>query len=521
LKKISRALCLSLLVIFLLVPASLRAEIIEYIVIHYPSISPNGDGVRDSSPVEVSLPGQALFLSVTLEDTLQATVYDTLLSETSPDAGLYATTWNGTNSLGFLLPEGEYRLVFFVTDGDTTETYVRNVVIDITAPVVTLDRIEPGVYTPGMEGTPETVLIYFDVSGLQNRDTLTVTVTDPLGLQEAIPHDITTNGLHSVSWSADASAQDGLYSVDLRASDGAGNSSSDKGFINVDTRGPEIVIIDPVPAKVNSVPLVQTGSCYDRNGIDDPMLAWNSGEPFVPADLTWQGDTLFWSFDLMDSTMVGGVYVERSCTLEVLCADLLGQEESELMTFTVDLTPPQPPVLNQPVSPVHLPEVRIGGVASGADTIMAFRAAGSDTISGKKALLTNIFVFTFDVLPGQNEFWAIASDQAGNRSEPSNVVLVVYDDAAGLYYPEAFRGPDSFEILTPTDAQGVEITIFTVTGERVARLRGDGPSDQFEIEWDLTNDNGNEVRNGAYLVVIEIRYDTGTTVDKSFIAVVR
>ena len=520
-KQISRTLYLSLLVILLLVPAPLRAEIIEYIVIHYPSISPNGDGVRDSSSVEVSLLSPALQLAVTLEDTLLTTVYDTLLSQTDPAAGLYTTVWDGTNSLGFPLPEGEYRLVFYATDSDTTETYARKIVIDLTTPTITLDRIEPGVYTPGIGGTPENVLIYFDVNGLQDRDTLTVTVTDPLDLIESIPHDITTDGLHSVSWSAEASAVDGLYTVDLRASDEAGNSSSDRGFINVDTKGPVLVIIDPVPAVVNSVPLVQTGSCYDRNGFDDPILAWNSGDPFVPADLAWQEDTLYWSFDLRDSTMIDGAYVERSCTLEVLCTDLLGQQETERMIFTVDLTPPSPPVMNQPVSPVHIPEASVGGVASGADTVMAFRVAGIDTISGKKALLTINFGFTFDILPGSNEFWAIASDQAGNWSEPSNIVRVLYDDAAGLYYPEAFRGPDMFEILTPTDALGVEITIFTVAGERVARLRGDGPSDRFQIEWDLTNDNGDEVRNGAYLVVIAITYDTGTTVDKSFIAVVR
>jgi hypothetical protein len=218
--------------------------------------------------------------------------------------------------------------------------------------------------------------------------------------------------------------------------------------------------------------------------------------------------------------MVGGVYVERSCTLEVLCADLLGQEESERMTFTVDLTPPNPPVLNQPVSPVHAPEVSVAGTSS-ADTVIAFRVAGTDTISDKKALLTNTFGFTFSVLPGTNLFWAIAGDQAGNWSDPSNTITVVYDDAAGLYFPEAFRGPDTFEILTTTEALGVEITIFTVSGERVARLRGDGPSDRFDVEWDLMNDSGEEVRNGPYLVVIEIIYSTGTTVDRSFIAVVK
>ncbi len=499
----------------------LRAEIIEYIVIHYPSISPNGDGTRDSSLVEVGLLNPALQLAITLEDTLLTTVYDTLLSEADPGSGLHTTVWDGTNSLGFPLPEGEYRLVFFADDGNTTETYVRNVVIDVTTPVVTLDRIEPGVYTPGIEGTPEEVHIYFDIVGLGELDTLTVTVTGPLGLEQEIQHDITSDGLHSVTWSAQASAVDGLYTVDLRASDEAGNSSSDRGFINVDTKGPELVIIDPVPARVNSVPLVQTGSCYDRNGFEDPMLAWNGGTPFVPADLTWQGDTLYWSFDLRDSTMIDGIYVERSCTLEVFCTDLLGQEESERMAFTVDLTPPNPPVMNQPVSPVHIPEASVGGTAAAADTVMAFRAAGSDTVSEKKTLLTINFGFTFDILPGANVFWAIAADRAGNWSEPSNIVTVVYEDAAGLYYPEAFRGPDIFEILTPTEARGVEITIFTVTGNRVALLRGDGPSDRFQIEWDLTNDNGEEVRNGAYLVVIKILYDTGATVDKSFIAVVR
>jgi len=505
----------------MIVPAGSHSQIVDYIVVDFPSISPNGDGVQDSSSVVVALQTAALRLLVTLEDTLAATVIDTLLDIGNPAAQSYETVWNGTDSLGTLLPEGGYRLSFAVADGSTPEEYARTVVVDVTRPVVALDRIEPGVYTPDIEGTSDDVTIYFYLTDLSEVDSVEVTLIDPSGLETVLPHGPLSNGLHSVSWAGDETSMDGLYGLSLRAYDEAGNESADGGSINVDTKGPDHSFIDPPSGAVREVPLTQEGYCWDRNGVGDAMLVWNGGDPFPPHGVSWRGDTLFWSFDLRDSVLVGGEYVERSCTLEAVCSDLLGHESVESVHFSIDLTPPDPPLLNTPRSPVHVPEYDVSGSSPEGDSIVVYRTAGTDTASWSVRPVLGKFSVTVDLLLGPNGIWAVAADEAGNWSAHSGTITVVYDDAAGFYYPEAFRGPDDFEIVATGEALGVEIVIYTLTGEEVVTLTGTGPATRFEIEWSLLNDDGEEVRNGPYLVVITVEYPSGRTVDKNFIAVVR
>ncbi len=501
--------------------AGLQAQIVEYIVIDHPSISPNGDGVQDSSAVVIALQETALRLVVTLEDTVSAMVVDTLLDITDPAAQEYETAWKGTDSLGMLMPDGGYRISFIITGETNSEEYSRTVIVDTTRPVITLDRIEPGVYTPDIGGTSEEVLIYFYLVDLGEPDSVDITVVNPQGVEIEVPLGPLADGLNTASWVGDESSPDGLYGLSLHAYDEAGNESGDTGFINVDTEGPVLAFIDPLPEQVNRVPLVQEGYCTDRNGIEEPLLVWNGSDPFAPHGTSWRGDTLFWSFDLRDSVLVGGAYVERTCTLQVLCSDVLGHDADERMTFTVDLTPPDPPILRTPLYPAHVPEYEVIGSSPFGDSVMVYRVAGSDTATYKKNLVVELFGVTVDLLLGENEIWAKVADLAGNWSEPSNRITVVFDDAAGFFYPEAFRGPDNFEILTNTEALGVEIKIYTLGGEEVATLGERGPATRFDIEWSLQNDDGEEVRNGPYLVVITVEYASGKTVDKNFIAVVR
>lgn len=505
----------------LIAAAGLHAQIIEYIIVDFPSISPNGDGVQDSSAVVITLQEAALRLVVTLDDTVSAAVIDTLIDIENPAAQSYETVWNGTDSLGILLPEGGYRLSFHVTDGTTPEEHSRTVIVDSTRPVVTLDRIEPGVYTPDIEGTSNEVLIYFYLADLGAPDSVEITLTNPPSLEIDVAHGALTNGLQSASWAGNETSEDGLYELSLHAYDEAGNESRDAGFINVDTKAPDLVFIDPLSGQVHEVPLTQEGYCADRNGVEEPLLVWNSSDPFPPNNISWQGDTLFWSFDLRDSVLAGGGYVERNCTLQVLCSDPLGHEADEKMTFEIDLTPPDPPVLNTPVSPVHTSEYDVVGSSPLGDTVIVFRTAGTDTASWGETLVLDIFSVPIELLLGENEIWAVVADEAGNQSEPSSSIIIVYDETAGFYYPEAFRGPDDFEIMTSVEALGAEIKIYTLTGEEVATLKEQGPATRFEIEWSLLNDEGEEVRNGPYLVVITVEYTSGKTVDKNFIAVVR
>lgn len=509
---------------------TLQAEIIDYLLINYPSISPNGDGIKDSSPVEVSLQDSCDLLTVTIEDLITTDVLATLLDTVNIDAGVYSTVWSGEDSFGTLLNEGSYTLHLIASKADTTEELFRTVILDLTTPVIQLERIEPGLYTPGIEGTPEKVTIYYLVSSSQEGDSISVTILDPSDSPDELPAQVTGDGSHTIEWSTTESAEDGLYTVSLYMEDEAGNKSSDTGNINVDTAAPTIEIRTKIdnengdPPVINEIPPLMEGSCFDRNGVEEPHLVWNDGAPFSPDSTFWVADTLFWHFNIIDSVTTGGSYIEGTYTLDVLCSDLPGRTEEVGITFTIDITPPDRPVLNQPPSPVIDSELRVSGRAESQDTdrLIVYRVSGTDTTSyTKQPILPPMFDILIDLLEGRNEIWAEVEDDARNRSEPSDIVTVTFTPATDFVYPEVFRSSDFFRIYTEREARKVTVKIFTLNGEEVVTLKEAGPATKFEIPWNLRNDEGETVRNGAYLLLITVYYDQGKTVEKSFIAVVR
>ena len=65
------------------------------------------------------------------------------------------------------------------------------------------------------------------------------------------------------------------------------------------------------------------------------------------------------------------------------------------------------------------------------------------------------------------------------------------------------------------------LDIYDMRGERIRRFSVPGPGTSFDIAWDLTNDDGETVKNGPCLIVVVVETASGKTVDKAFIAVVR
>jgi hypothetical protein len=524
-----------------LIAAPQSDGLVKYLVIQYPSISPDGDGVQDESPVEIGIvEGAVDTILLTLHDSLMTQVLDTLLFVLDPPDSEYTVTWDGTDLFGLPLGEGLYRMQLAASGSDTTEHYYSNVIVDTTAPLVQLDRITPGVFTPGVEGTPDKVLVYYIMSDSREGDSLTVTVTDPDDQVEEQPVVWEGNGNFSFEWTTGTEAADGIHTVSLHVEDEAGNASGDEGFIDVDTEGPLLDFITTIPLYTTAVPPVVAGYCYDRNGIDTPELVWESADTFPPDVTYWQNDTLIWESNIEDRVKDGGEYIEGSYTLQVLCADAFGRESQLTLTFTIDLTPPPAPTLAELPRWVYEPrvEIEITFDTDETDSVTIYRAYQGDTTSITRRFGISPFPYLADlevayptaarsssavnVVPAiPNFFWAETLDRAGNRSVPSNTVYVLYDNSSGFYYPESFRGPDVFQIRTTTDASRVDIVIFTINGERVARLSEAGPSTSFDVEWNLLNDDGEEVRNGPYLVVITVDYNGSKVVEKNFIAVVR
>ena len=51
----------------------------------------------------------------------------------------------------------------------------------------------------------------------------------------------------------------------------------------------------------------------------------------------------------------------------------------------------------------------------------------------------------------------------------------------------------------------IEVRIWTISGERVREIRGEGKAGENEIEWDGKNKYGRRVASGIYLYSIEAR----------------
>jgi hypothetical protein len=184
---------------------------------------------------------------------------------------------------------------------------------------------------------------------------------------------------------------------------------------------------------------------------------------------------------------------------------------------------PGPPVLDEPTSPVLDPSVVITATldAANTDSLFLYRVSGADTAVYRSKVAAVAFRDTILLLAGPNEIWAVARDTSGEQSTRSNTVFITYNKINARIFPEVFRAPGNFEIFTVQTAFEVTVDLFTLDGERVVHLRRAGPSNVFRIAWNLTNGDGNSVRNGPYLAMIKITDSRGLTVEKHFIAVVR
>ena len=162
--------------------------------INYPTISPNGDGIRDGMTVLVTLSDPVDTLTVDIRDKTAPAIYQILLSEIPAAAGEYSAVWDGTDWTGATLPEGEYDLHLYESTGGAGEHIYRTVIIDLTSPAVSIDRVEPGVHSPGWPDTSAAVNVYFAVSGWEEGAAARMTVRDPSGLETVDPLGVEGDG---------------------------------------------------------------------------------------------------------------------------------------------------------------------------------------------------------------------------------------------------------------------------------------------------------------------------------------
>ncbi len=500
------------------------------LIINFPSISPNGDGIKDDLSASMILAGPVDSLVLTIEDNAGTEVFDTLFFLSPCPEGEYSAAWYGTDSLGTQLGEGEYAMKLYESTASVSEILVRTVKIDVTAPQIEIDRIEPGSFSPGYPDSSADVSVYYAVTGFETGCGLTITITDPDEESDYYLLEVTADGDYFYTFKPTDDWTDGLYTIDLMITDEAGNSGTSSGALYIDTEGPVISFLTDIPSDTVAVPPSITGFCHDISGTQDTIdMSWGQYDDednyvesafFLP-DSTWpRADTLYWRFDLPDSLTGVTSYDEGSYTLKVVAEDNYGHRKQKSKTFTLDRTAPVAPVINNNSGRVVLPELELDIIYDDDDTefFSIFKAFEGDTTENH---IPKQLPPTVDLEQGTSSIWVTAEDKAGNISDISNVITVDYDISYLVEVPEVFRGPDNFRIVTIEPARQIVVEIYDLGGEEVRTLYGVGPDTVFNIGWDLLNNDGDTVNNGPFLVVMTIDYGTRRSVEKNFIAVVR
>ncbi|WP_257446686.1 Ig-like domain-containing protein [Archangium lipolyticum] len=255
----------------------------------------------------------------------------------------------------------------------------------------------------------------------------------------------------SGSWSFTPSSPlaDRTYSLTVQATDGAGNTSqtSPARTFTVDTVPPPTPVIQtPTGGKV----VGPTASILGTAEPSSTVTLFLDGVKLGTASASSSGE---WSFS------PGTGMPEGTRTLTATATDKAGNvsQSPATVSFTVDATPPQPPVITAPVEGalINTSTPRISGTAEPSTRVLVLSDGwqlGETLVDG-----SGNWSFTPNSAPlyeGRRRLTAIAVDPAENSSQPSTTRAITVDTLA----------PVSPEVTAPADGAFLNDPLPTFTG---------------------------------------------------------
>jgi flagellar hook assembly protein FlgD len=190
------------------------------------AFSPNGDGVRDTTTLHAGLSG-ADDWTIAVSDAT-----GTVVDSVSGSGQTAATTWSGRDAQGRRLPDGLYTAVFSATSGTgTARPASLHVRIDTVPPTLSAVQLSSPVVSPNGDRLADTVRLGFSVS---ETSSVVLVVRNAHGTAVRTLTPVTCRaGSAVLVWDGKASgaggleaAPDGVYSLTLKATDAAGNSTT-------------------------------------------------------------------------------------------------------------------------------------------------------------------------------------------------------------------------------------------------------------------------------------------------------
>jgi flagellar hook assembly protein FlgD len=505
-------------------PSASAQQLIQGYELGEPAFSPDGDSSQDTTSVTFTLGAPAALLSVIVFQQDSVTVVDTLIAPSALATGTHRTSWNGRAWDGSPVPEGLYLITLRANDGaqpDTTATLP--VAVDNTAPQITVLGAEPGVYAPGLFGTPQVYTVTITISnssafyGLPHlADELAYSVTDPVGAAVTPDNDWFEPEYRgadtTLAYKWDASLMrtvDGFYELIFVVTDKAGHSGRVIHYANVDADGPDVEPINVTDGdKLSALPDSLFGWAWDRSGIDSLYARYSEESNFFQIDFTeGLNDTVLFGFPLADSITTDGDHKVTIRAKDAVAADT-GRVTLRGISLTLDTAAPESPTLEPFDGVWQSSTFPLRAQWPGSPYLIRIYR-NNEKIDSVFVVLNNSFERDVPLAPEQNVLTATSVDLSGNESRPSNEVRVYYDQESGLFIPAPFRPGNRFNINLARDAAEVTLRIFDLTGDVVIVTTDSTPGREFAFEWDGLNGDNIAVKKGPLVAVVEVRYEDG------------
>jgi hypothetical protein len=492
-----------------------------------PVFSPNDDGVQDNVTVTLSFAESTRVFAHVSPAALPDTVA-VLFDAVSPDRNVaFSFSWHGTDSLSTLQPEGDYTLHFAgLTLSDSTLFNQRDVRLDITPPDVEILSVDPYNYAPLTLHPDVTPEIRLRVSQSQLEDSLGVEIEDAR-VRRSLPLSGGFRGdgdyLALCEPCATGDFLDGLYVITATGKDAAGNHSEASFLLDKNIAGPTFDIELPRRPAGNQDPNGRVhfqfaesllGRAEDRQPVDSVTVAI----PFPPdttrISLTrLPGDTLtVFSFDHDLSQLLTG---ERVYDMTLTGYDNAGVTAQEPVSIVIDRRRPDRPQITPRPPPQAKLEVLQFSVSVDLDSIRAVIIKGGLTFPGREdkpdtlELTVPQFTWGRTLTPGANLMSFESMDYARNISV-ADTVTVVWETSEGVAVPERFHPGQSIQVnVGDHPAQSVAVRILALDGSLVGAFEDASSRLVYEFPWDLTTREGRAVKNGAYLLWVQVRYPDG------------
>jgi flagellar hook assembly protein FlgD len=521
----------------LALPPSPRAQgtgLVTWFDLSESAFSPDGDGAQDSTAVTFTLSEDSPSTAVVVYASDSVTVVDTLLAAGPQTAGDHTVFWSGTDLLGQDVAEGLY-LIYLTARGtvanDTALTLP--VSVDNTPPNLQILLSEPGIYAPGLLGTPQVYGVTFVVTnssptfGLPTlADQLSVKMFDASGAPVTLDTFVTVvpaysgqNGTYELRWNANKMQPvvDGIYRIDLTLDDQAGHGVSASDHPNVDFAAPSVGFVNVEEgASMRTVPDTLLAWAWDRNGVDSLYVKYADTKPYwFVANTVLVNDTTHFSVPLADSLPGEGSFKISVRAKDAAAADT-GRVSTPAIRFSVDATPPPPPALEPFDGQWRTSLFTLRGTWSGSPEVIRIFRNGFPVDSvfvlvleaqGKTSLDQPVML-----VEGVNTLTATAVDEAENESAPSNEVRVEFLGDSGVFIPAPFRSGDQIYVNLSAVASRVTLRIYDLSGDLVVVLTDETPARNYAIEWNGRNGDGEQVKKGPLVAVAQAEYDAGTDV---------